>query len=111
MAQQALELPRDEIAAFCRRHRIQRLWLFGSILREDFRPDSDVDVLIEFEPGTGAGLIRLAGMEIELGELLRRQVDLDTPGNFRQPLRDRIMGQAEVVYQTGQGPWIRPTTP
>ena len=101
MLQQALELPRDEIAAFCRRHRIRRLSLFGSILRDDFRPDSDVDVLIEFEPGAGAGLIRLAGMEIELGELLGCTVDLNTPGNFRQPLRDAIMGQSEVVHESG----------
>jgi predicted nucleotidyltransferase len=101
MPVQAIELPRDAIAAFCRRHRIRRLSVFGSVLRDDFRPNSDVDVLIEFEPGAGAGLIRLGGMEIELGELLGRTVDLNTPGNFRQPLRDEIVGQCEVVYEAG----------
>jgi hypothetical protein len=97
----AIELPRDEIVAFCRRHRVRRLSLFGSVLRDDFRRDSDLDVLIEFEPGAGAGLIRLAGMEIELGELVGRKVDLNTPGNFRPPLRDSIIVQSEVVYESG----------
>ena len=101
MPKLAIDLPRDDIADFCRRHGISRLSVFGSILRVDFRPDSDVDVLVEFRPGAGAGLIRLAGMEIELGELLGRTVDLNTPGNFRPPLRATIMGQSEVVYEHG----------
>lgn len=101
MVRNGIELPEDAIAKFCRRHRIQRLALFGSVLRDDFEPESDVDVLIEFEPGAGAGLIRLAGMEIELGELLGRKVDLNTPGNFRQPLRDAIVRQSEAVYDAG----------
>ena len=101
MPEHATGIPREVVAEFCRRHRIRQLSLFGSVLRDDFRPDSDIDVLIEFEPGAGAGLIRLAGLEIELGELLGRTVDLNTPGNFRQPLRDEIIGQAEVVYEAG----------
>ena len=101
MIRNGIELPEDAIAQFCRRHRIQHLALFGSVLRDDFGPESDVDVLIEFEPGAGAGLIRLAGMEIELGELLGRKVDLNTPGNFRQPLRDAIVRQSEAVYDAG----------
>jgi len=101
MPAQAIDIPRETVAEFCRRHHIRQLSLFGSVLRDDFRPDSDLDVLIEFQPGAGAGLIRLAGMEIELGELLGRPVDLNTPGNFRQPLRDEIVGQAEVVYVAG----------
>ena len=101
MLAHAVELPRESIAAFCQRHRIRRLSFFGSVLRDDFRPDSDVDVLIEFEAGAGAGLIRLGGMEVELSELLGRTVDLNTPGNFRQPLRDEIIDRSEVVYEAG----------
>jgi len=65
-----LNLSRDQIADFCRRHHIRQLSLFGSVLRQDFRPDSDIDVLVEFEPGHIPGLLRLAGMENELGQIL-----------------------------------------
>lgn len=72
----------EEIAAFCRRHHIRRLSFFGSVLRDDFRLDSDVDVLVEFEPGKGPGFFRLAAMEEELSPLLGgRKVDLRTPRN------------------------------
>ena len=64
-----INIPQTEIADFCRRHHFCRLALFGSILRDDFRPDSDVDVLVEFEPGYVPGLLRLTGMEVELSEL------------------------------------------
>lgn len=101
MIRNGVALPQDKIAEFCRRHKIRRLALFGSILRDDFAPDSDVDVLIEFEAGAGVGLIRLAGMEIALGELLGRKVDLNTPGNFREPLRGAILAESEVIYDAG----------
>jgi predicted nucleotidyltransferase len=61
-----LTMPQEQISEFCGKHRIRRLALFGSVLRDDFAPDSDVDVLVEFEPGVRVGLIRLAGMELEL---------------------------------------------
>jgi uncharacterized protein len=98
MAQRAhIHLPQDRLAAFCRRHNIRRLSLFGSVLREDFRPDSDVDVLVEFEPGKVPGLIRLAGMELELSELLGgRQVDMNTPRCLSPYFRDRVEKEAEV---------------
>ena len=64
MSQPRIDIPKEEIAEFCRRNHIRRLALFGSVLRDDFRPDSDVDVLVEFEPGTKVGFIRLAGMQI-----------------------------------------------
>ena len=67
-----VKLPNQKIADFCRRHKIRKLAVFGSALREDFRPDSDLDLLVEFEPGHTPGLIRLAGMEIELSALLGR---------------------------------------
>jgi predicted nucleotidyltransferase len=92
-----IEFPEEEIAAFCRRHRIRRLALFGSVLRDDFTPDSDVDVLVEFEPGTRVGL-RFFGMEQELSEILGRKVDLNTPGFLSQYFRDEVIAEAEALY-------------
>jgi predicted nucleotidyltransferase len=91
-------IPEDRLREFCRRHRIRRLSLFGSILRDDFRPDSDVDVLVEFEPEARVGMIRLAGIERELSELLGRKVDLNTPGCFKHELRARILSEAKVQF-------------
>ena len=88
----------DRIAEFCRRHHIRRLALFGSVLRDDFRPDSDVDVLVDFEPGKEPGLIGLAGMEIELSEALGRQVDIRTPADLSDLFRDKVVATAEVQY-------------
>lgn len=92
-----IELPRDALVDFCRRHHIRRMALFGSVLREDFSDESDVDVLVEFEPGQVPGL-EFFGMQDELSALLGRRVDLFTPGFFRSPLRERIEGESEVVY-------------
>ncbi len=72
--------------------------MFGSALREDFSPDSDVDVLVEFEPNTRVGLIRLTGLEIELGEILGRKVDLNTPGFLSKYYRDEVFAEAVVQY-------------
>ena len=93
-----VRLDQETITTFCRKHHIRRLALFGSVLRDDFGPESDVDVLVEFEPGTRVGMIRLAGMEIELGELLGRKVDLNTPGFLSEHYRQRILAEAEVQY-------------
>ena len=98
MKQAHIDIPSDRIADFCRRNRIRRLALFGSVLRDDFGPDSDVDVLVEFEPAARVGLLRLAGMEIELGEILGRKVDLNTPGFLSQYFRDKVLAEAEVQY-------------
>ena len=98
MSQPRIDIPKEEIAEFCRRNHIRRLALFGSVLRDDFRPDSDVDVLVEFEPGTKVGFIRLAGMQIELSELLGRNVDLNTPGCLSKYFRDEVLAEAEVQY-------------
>jgi predicted nucleotidyltransferase len=91
-------IPTDVIADFCRRHHIRKLALFGSVLREDFRPDSDIDVLVEFEPGQRVGLIRLAGIERELTELLGRRVDLRKPGDLSPYFREEVLDSAEVIY-------------
>jgi predicted nucleotidyltransferase len=90
-------LPREKIAEFCRRHHIRRLSLFGSVLRDDFRPDSHIDVLVEFEPGQTPGLAFFA-MEIELSEILGRKVDLNMAGFLSKYFRDQVRGEAEVQY-------------
>lgn len=93
-----LDIPGERIADFCRAHRIRRLRLFGSVLREDFRPDSDVDVLVEFEPGARVGLITLAMLELELGEIIGRKVDLRTPNDLSRYFRQQVLDSARVLY-------------
>jgi hypothetical protein len=97
MTHHGIDFPRDAIAEFCRRHRIRRLSLFGSILRDDFCPDSDIDVLVEFEPGTRVGL-RFFAIERELSRLLGRKADLNTPGFLGKYFRDEVLAEAEVQY-------------
>ena len=98
MGRARIRIPKDQIAEYCKRNRVRRLSLFGSVLREDFGPDSDVDVLVEFEPGTRIGLIRLSGLEIELGNIVGRKVDLNTPGFLSKYYRDQILTEADVQY-------------
>lgn len=93
-----IRVPKEELAEFCRRNQIRRLSLFGSVLREDFGPDSDVDVLVEFEPEARVGLFALARMEMELSELLGHRVDLNTPGFLSRYFRDQVLEEAEVQY-------------
>jgi predicted nucleotidyltransferase len=93
-----ITLPKDKIEDFCRRHHIRKLSLFGSVLRGDFRPESDVDMLVEFEPGYSVGLIRLAGMEIELSNIIGRKVDLRTPAELSRYFRQKVLDMAEVQY-------------
>ncbi len=92
-----IAIDREGLAEFCRRNHIRRLALFGSVLRDDFRPDSDVDVLVEFEPGHVPGL-RFFGLERELSEILGRKVDLNTPGFLSPYFRGRVLAEAEVQY-------------
>ncbi len=92
-----IDISKDEIAEFCRRHRIRNLAFFGSILRDDFTEDSDIDVLVEFEPGVSVGL-RFFAIERELSELLGRKVDLNTPGFLSTYIRDEVLIEAEVQY-------------
>ena len=94
-----IRMPEAELQQFCRRNHIRKLALFGSVLRDDFGPNSDVDVLVEFEPEHVPGLIGLAGMELALSQLLGgRKVDLNTPGFFNPALRKHIMEEAVVQY-------------
>lgn len=98
MTRDRVHLDEKELVLFCRQHHITRLAFFGSVLRDDFRPDSDVDVLVEFDPKHVPGLIGLAGMEIELEHLVGRKVDLNTPNCFSGPLRERVLSEEEVLY-------------
>ena len=93
-----LDFDRRAVAAFCRRHHIRKLAVFGSALRDDFRPDSDVDLLAEFEPEHIPGLIRLGAIEEELGRVLGRRADLVTAKGLSRHIRDRILADAEPVY-------------
>jgi len=90
---------RQQIAAFARRHAIRRLSFFGSVLRDDFGPDSDVDVLVAFEADARVGLIALAAMEIELGNLLGRRVELHTEAGLHPAFRDQVLAGREVLYE------------
>ncbi len=92
-----LEIPRDGLTEFCRANHIRRLSLFGSVLRDDFGPASDVDVLVEFEDGHVPGL-RFFGIQRELSEILGRKVDLHTPGFLSPYFRSQVLQEAEVQY-------------
>jgi predicted nucleotidyltransferase len=94
-----MDIPGKEIEAFCRRHRIRKLAFFGSVLRGDFSPESDVDVLVDFEPGARVGMIALAGMELELGGLLGRKTEIHTVKGLNPHFRDQVLGTAEVQYE------------
>jgi hypothetical protein len=93
-----INIPMDIIAKFCNKYHILKLALFGSVLSERFKPDSDVDMLVEFEPGHVPGFLRLAGMEIDLGNTLGREVDLRTPEELSRYFRDEVVSSAEVIY-------------
>ena len=92
-----IAVPRERIADFCRRHRIRRLAFFGSVLRDDFTPHSDVDVLVEFEPGQTPGFA-LFRMQDELSEVLGRRVDLNTPNSLSKYFREEVLAEAEDLY-------------
>lgn len=88
----------ERLAEFCRRHSIRRLALFGSVLRSDFKPDSDIDVLVEFEPGHTPGFFALSEMQQELSRLFGRVVDLRTPQDLSRYFRDQVLAEAQVQY-------------
>ena len=93
-----IPVDREKISEFCRRHHIRKLSLFGSVLRDDFGPDSDVDVLVEFEPDGTPGMFGLVAMQDELTEMFRRTVDLRTPQDLSRLFRDTVVANAEVEY-------------
>ena len=92
-------IPKPELAAFCQGHGIRRFAIFGSALRTDFGPESDIDVLVEFAPDRTPGLLGMAGLEIELSEMFGgRKVDLRTPGDLSRYFRQEVIDTAEVQY-------------
>jgi hypothetical protein len=99
MGQPRIHVPKATIRDFCGRHHIRKLALFGSVLRDDFGPESDVDVLVEFEPGRTPGL-DFFDMESELSGILGRKVDLNTPQFLSHYFRDQTLAEAEVQYVT-----------
>ncbi len=98
MMKSKIEIPKDEIAKFCHRNHIRKLSLFGSVLREDFHPGSDVDVLVEFEQEAQIGFMALGRIRRELSQLLQRQVDLVSREGLKPLIRESVLSNSEVVY-------------
>lgn len=98
MEYHGIDIPEDKLSDFCQRNHIRKLALFGSVLRDDFRTGSDIDILVELEPGHPVGLIRFARMERELSELLGQKVDLNTAGFLSRYFRDEVLREAEALY-------------
>lgn len=96
----SISVPQKKIAEFCRKHHIKKLAIFGSALRADFRDDSDIDILVEFERGHTPGLAFFA-MEEELSKILGRKVDLNTPECLSRYFRDKVLQEAQVQYVAG----------
>ena len=94
-----IEIPHDEIAEFCRRNHIRRMALFGSVIRDDFTPESDVDVLVEFAPGRTPGLCLLRHGEGHCQKIIGRRVDLNTPSDgLSKYFRREVLAEAEEIY-------------
>ena len=92
-----IQIPQDQIAQFCRRNHIRRMALFGSVIREDFTPESDVDILVEFVPGRNPGFA-FFDMERDLSKMLGRKVDLNTPNELSKYFRREVLAEAEEIY-------------
>lgn len=94
-----IEVPDAALTQWCHRHAVRRMAFFGSVLRDDFTAQSDVDVLMEFEPGTRVGLIAMAGMEIDLSRILGHRVEIHTVKGLNPLFRDEVLSSAEVHYE------------
>jgi predicted nucleotidyltransferase len=94
-----IDLPQEQLTLFCRRHHIAYLALFGSALRDDFGPESDLDLLVEFEPETKIGLLEFIGIQRELSDLLGRPVDLAPRDGLKWVIRDEVLASAETIYE------------
>ena len=95
-------LKKEKLAEFCKKYHIKRLAIFGSVLRNDYSPESDVDVLVDFEPDRTPGFFKLFDMEDELSRIFGgRKVDLRTPQDLSQYFRDKVVESAEVQYVRG----------
>ncbi len=96
-----INIPKEQLVRFCEKHHISRISLYGSALRDDFGPDSDIDILVDFEPGFKTGLLKMAHMENELSDMLGQKVDLRTPGDLSRYFRQEVLENAEVEYAKG----------
>ena len=96
--QERVHFPAGFLEGFCERNHIQKLSFFGSVLRPDFRTDSDVDMLVEFTAGKTPSLLRLAGLEVELAKIVGRKVDLRTPEDIGRHMRSRVLSEAQLQY-------------
>ena len=94
-----IRIPHEQLAEFCRRNNIRKLSFFGSMLREDFRPDSDIDVLVEFDPDSNVTLFDMGGMQMELSEILGRFVDFKTAGFIHESILPKVLSSAKVEYE------------
>jgi predicted nucleotidyltransferase len=94
------QIPRDKLIEFCKKNYIKKLSVFGSALREQLSPDSDIDLLVEFEEGHTPGLFSIVRMEMELAEALGRKVDLRTPEDLSRYFRDEVVRSAKLEYQS-----------
>jgi predicted nucleotidyltransferase len=97
MTELKIKVPREKLDAFCKKHHIRKLAFFGSVLRDDFGPKSDIDVLVEFERGKTPGLAFFS-MQDELSEILGGKVDLNTPGFLSKYFREQVLSEAKVQY-------------
>lgn len=96
---QFISIPDKAIEKFCQKHHIRKFSLFGSVLRDDFHPESDIDILVEFEPGHVPGFITLGAMHVELAEILGRPVDIRTPASLSEYFRQTVLDNAQVRYE------------
>ena len=101
MTRAHMALDREAITDFCQRHPIRKLALFGSVLRDDFHTGSDVDILVYLDPDAHVTLLTLAGMELELTEIVGRQVDLRMPEEISHYIRQRVVDESETIYVRG----------
>jgi len=97
------KMPKKKLVEFCKRNRIRKLSVFGSALRDELQPDSNIDLLVEFEEGHTPGLFSIVRMEMELAEVLGRKVDLQTPEDLSQYFRDEVIRNAKIQYQAQDG--------
>ena len=98
MSRSRISIPQAKITDFCRRNQVKSLALFGSVLRADFRSDSDVDILVEFQPEARIGFMAMSRMQRELTELLHRPVDLVPKDGLKPLIREAVLADTEVVY-------------
>ena len=99
LQKQVNNISKELIAEFCQKNQIRKFAFFGSVLRDDFSPESDVDILIDLESNHSIGLMKMAHMENELSDLIGRKVDLRTPQDLSKYFRDKVVSEAEVIYE------------